>query len=372
MILVESSSFERVGPPCRLENASANTIIPPSFADTSPASLYSEPVNNKLKKALSTSIKVLIAVGLIYWLSTSGKFDWEMLSGVLVSPYSFVLLGLVGLNLLLNSYRWHLLLHSFSVKQSFYESFKLGLVGIFFNYAMPGGVGGDLVKGYYIVKSNPDKRTASATSILLDRLVGIASMAVMALVAILLSGDLLQKDWRLQSIGLSLSALVSGLVVFVFLSRSKRIFSYIEKNSFLNKLNVKGVPLKVLSAFKEVSHQPSLLFKTLVLSVLSQTCLIFVVYLASVLILQVPIDLKTVYFAVPLGMIVSAAPIAPAGIGVGQVALYSFFSMMGAQDPNIGSTGITVIQLMLFAWGLFGSYYYIRMSSEISLEKQGA
>lgn len=325
-----------------------------------------------IKPYISGIIKAGVAIALIWWLSTSGKFDWDMLSGVLSSWYCVLLMILVFTNLVLNSLRWHWVLQALGIKQSFYSSFRLNMIGIFFNYFMPGGVGGDIIKGYYIVRNNPDKRTYSAASILQDRLIGFTSMALMALAAIFVNMDLLLKDWRLQSIALSLGGIVSGFLVLLLISSSKKSIHFIENWKVFQLVNVKGIPMKIINSFHYLSKNKLTIGVSFGLSLLSQTALIMVVYFTSTLVLEVPLSLSTVYFAVPLGMMVSAAPIAPAGIGVGQVAMFSFFQMLNAPDPNIGTTGITVIQLMLFAWGILGSYYYIRMNAKVKWEPKGA
>jgi uncharacterized protein (TIRG00374 family) len=329
-------------------------------------------MNSVWKSRMAGLVKLLFAAGLIYWLSQSGRFDWEMLGGVLFSPYALVFLLLCFGNLLINNLRWLLLMRNVSINISFMESMKLSLIGIFFNYMMPGGVGGDLVKGYYIVKENPEKRTAAATSVLLDRVIGFASMSLMALLALFGGFKLLMQDWRLQSLALMLAGIFGGFLLVCVIGSSSRFMAYLEASKWFAKINFKSIPLKILQAFHQVSQNPKVILQTFVLSIFSQTCLILVVYFTSNLVLDIPLSLMTTYFAVPLGMMVSAAPIAPAGIGVGQVALYSFFSMMQVSDPNVGSTGISVIQIMLFIWGVVGSYFYVRMGSQVNLEQQSA
>ncbi|NJL25268.1 MAG: hypothetical protein HC902_08875, partial [Calothrix sp. SM1_5_4] len=43
--------------------------------------------------------------------------------------------------------------------------FSLYLIGIFFNFALPGSVGGDVVRGYYLVADHPERRMDSILSI---------------------------------------------------------------------------------------------------------------------------------------------------------------------------------------------------------------
>ena len=90
------------------------------------------------KHLLNSTLKFLVAVLLIYWLVQSGRFDLESVQKSLSPEYLAIFLFLVFLNLSFNTIRWQEILKAFEVRFSFLEAFRLGLIGIFFNYAMPG------------------------------------------------------------------------------------------------------------------------------------------------------------------------------------------------------------------------------------------
>lgn len=329
-------------------------------------------MKNGVNGILKNSIKFIVAVLLIYWLVQSGRFDLESVQQALSPKYLAIFLFLVFLNLSFNTIRWQEILKAFDVRFSFFEAFRLGLIGIFFNYAMPGGVGGDLIKGYYTVKKNPRQKTAAATSVLLDRLIGLASMVTLALFSLLFQYELLLENISLKFLMLSLFGVFVAFVLLFLVGTSSRWMAFIKRQKIIQKFNVKGIPFRVLDSFHSVAKDRMLLLRTFVLSSLSQTCMIVLVYILANSVFDLSVSLQIVYFAVPLTMIVTALPIAPAGIGVGQVAMYSFFELMKVSQPEIGATAITVIQIMLFAWGLLGSYYYLRMDVPATVENTGA
>ncbi len=75
--------------------------------------------------------------------------------------------------------RWRMLLRAGELETSWWRAFKLVLAGVFFNLFMPGLTGGDVVKAYYAAKGSG--RTAAAVmSIAVDRLIGLAALAVLA------------------------------------------------------------------------------------------------------------------------------------------------------------------------------------------------
>ena len=58
------------------------------------------------------------------------------------------------------------------VKLSYWNAIKLSYAGNFFNFALPGTVGGDVIKAYYVTRFTHHK-TEAVTTIFLDRVVGL-------------------------------------------------------------------------------------------------------------------------------------------------------------------------------------------------------
>ncbi|MFK8138029.1 MAG: lysylphosphatidylglycerol synthase transmembrane domain-containing protein [Bdellovibrionales bacterium] len=324
-----------------------------------------------MKQILTTFFKFAVAAGLIYWLSTSGKFDLKLTIEVL-NPVSFIICCLLVLtNLLLTNLRWYVLLIGQEIKIKFWPVFKLGLIGIFFNFAMPGGVGGDIVKAFYLLKENPDKKTASAFTVLMDRIIGFASMAFLALAALISQWDLLFSKWELQSMALVLVGILVGFVFLVLLSVSPRLVELFKIEQILSNLPKGEKFVKILEAFSSYGKRPMIYIQTLGLSMMAQSAVVGVVYAVAVFLGNDQIDFAACYFAVPLAMMVAAAPIAPAGIGIGQAAIFSFFAYVGVDDPMAGSIGITIVQLMLLLWGLVGAGFYLSYNQK-SMESSNA
>lgn len=65
------------------------------------------------------------------------------------------------------------------IHMTFRECYHLGFVGLFYNLMLPSSVGGDVAKAVYAYKHS-GKKIESATSILLDRLLGFVALIIMA------------------------------------------------------------------------------------------------------------------------------------------------------------------------------------------------
>ena len=65
------------------------------------------------------------------------------------------------------------------IRMTFRECYHLGFVGLFYNLMLPSSVGGDVAKAVYAYKHS-GKKIESATSIMLDRMLGFVALVIMA------------------------------------------------------------------------------------------------------------------------------------------------------------------------------------------------
>ncbi|MCB0362946.1 MAG: flippase-like domain-containing protein [Bdellovibrionales bacterium] len=174
-------------------------------------------------KSLATKIlKFSVAGGLIFWMVNRGLLDLSVLGQLLTPLHVGVGLSLIFLNIFINNFRWSLLLASQKLPSSFLVTFPLSLVGLFFNFAVPGSVGGDLLKAFYVAQDHPGRRMVAATSVMMDRIIGLYSMVWLALLAMFFNLSKVWENLILRNIFISSLALVFvmtlvlGLEIFLF------------------------------------------------------------------------------------------------------------------------------------------------------------
>lgn len=86
---------------------------------------------------------------------------------------------------MLVAYRLVLLLRMIDLRLSFPHVFKLTMIGSFFNLVIPGMVGGDIVKGAYLFKSEEDRHGRSSGIVLMDRVMGFLSLMFIGAISII-------------------------------------------------------------------------------------------------------------------------------------------------------------------------------------------
>src|SRR5258708_1211223 len=109
-------------------------------------------------------------------LSQVGKAweHWPILMGVMTLMY---------IQIAVASWRWKYLLHAQEVLLPYSEAFSLTMIGALFNIVIPGAVGGDVMKGYYVSRQAGARRSHALTTILMDRVLGLVGLALLAAVA---------------------------------------------------------------------------------------------------------------------------------------------------------------------------------------------
>src|SRR5690606_11399633 len=101
------------------------------------------------------------------------------------------------------------------ITMPFTRTVRLQLIGFFFNTAMPGAVGGDVIKGMYVLKEkSATSKTNALLTIILDRIIGLAAIFAIAACAILARYDLVVANAGL----LTLSFFVAGAVAVIVIA----------------------------------------------------------------------------------------------------------------------------------------------------------
>lgn len=264
---------------------------------------------------------------------------------------------------LLGTLRWWLLIRGASLDCSYLRAMRLQLTGFFFNTAMPGAVGGDIVKAIYIMRDQPSRtrKTPAMLTVLLDRIVGLMGLFVMGIVAALASYDKLSSHPTTNQllIGLWTVAGLSAIflaIVFVSHGDGKDPFIKILSYKMPGFRTIRGV----YEAIRAYRDRPMVIFSTIAISVLVQ--FIFMVFMGFIgRVLYGPsFDAALLAPIFPFGTLVTAIPLAPGGLGVGHAAFDRLFALVGLPGGANVFNIYVVSQLLL---NLLGVVPYLSLKS---------
>lgn len=317
-------------------------------------------MSSRFKSLLGATLKFLLAGGLIAWLIATDRLDLKSVASLFQGPQLLWAFGLIGLNLWLVSERWRSLVLPLQLAVDRWSVFRLTLIGVFFNYAMPGGVGGDVVKAYYFTRENPKTRALAVTSVVLDRAMGLYAMMMMAVAVMLWDWTHVTEVPVLHNLFLLMSLLFTGLSFAWVLLFSRRVRRLNLIPRFLGPLPLSTRLIQLYEAAHSFGLSRRRVIWALFLSLLSQAIAICFLWIAGRAAGHEEVALGTYFLIAPLGYMATAIPLSPAGIGVGQAAFFFLFNLYLGTETQIGATVITAQQVITAFFGLWGAVLYLR------------
>jgi uncharacterized protein (TIRG00374 family) len=305
--------------------------------------------------------KLVVAALLIGWLLRAGTLDLGALRLFVDRPELLLAnLATLAFAVVLGALRWRLLLRLADVHLSVARSLQLHLTALFFNIVIPGNIGGDVLKSVYVARDvTPAQRPTVYLIAFVDRLIGVASLVVIAGVVVVLRGE---AGWEtpgvreLAIIVLILLALtlLAPIVVLVLVGRTVERVEVARTGSS----RVRALIRQLVSATRLISAGPGTLIGALGLAVVMHLTgmLIFAVLATAVTADNVSLwGIASVY---PLGMLTLLMPISPSGIGVGHVAFERLFSLVGLTG---GATAFNLFLIGQTVPCLVGAFPYLTL-----------
>lgn len=315
----------------------------------------------RFKDIVLLVLKITLAVALVTWLVKSDKLDFRQL-GILKEHPGLLLFNIASwiiAPVLLGSLRWLLLLRGLGYQLKYTKALTLHFIGFFFNAAMPGAVGGDLVKVAYVVRDNRSLGKSNAMmSVLLDRVVGLLGLFTIGSIVILSGGiSLLKSDGLRSMASIIILSTVAGLAVlssaFVKITPEKDPFArLLSAFSFLSPLQ------KLYLSFRSYQHTKSYLFAAFFLSIVIQLILFVYFYVLTYVMVSSSVSVLDLAIVFPIGIASTAIPLAPGGIGVGHMAFESLFANIGLSG---GANVFNVYVISSLALSMLGAIPYVTM-----------
>ncbi|MBX3021673.1 MAG: flippase-like domain-containing protein [Bdellovibrionales bacterium] len=312
---------------------------------------------SKVSNKLSLILKVTIAVLLIGYLVKSGHLDPKDLWELMTLPNIVIALLIIGANIFMAAWRWIVLLRARGFTVPLFYGWSLYMIGIFFNHALPGAVGGDLVRGYYLVNDHPERRMDAVMSVLIDRVLGLYSFFILTLVAVAFDFDFVMGHEQIRWVALMCFMVFTGMTLFFLI-----VFSHRLSEMFGLKFFEKRIPIvhKMVVSLQYFGANRMVIVYSVGISLVAQMIGMLFFYAMAQMSGEAGVTWNAIMFAVPMGFLVTAVPIAPAGIGVGQVAFLYLFQAYLQRPTQFGATAITAFQLATACWALVGAVFYLR------------
>jgi len=260
-------------------------------------------------------------------------------------------IGLLLASVVLGAVQWQRLLAVQSLKIQRLRLLHAYSLGMFLNFVLPSGVGGDVVRAVQVHRDTKSGAKGVAAT-LLDRFAGLFTLALFASVASVLlvahHSDPLFRKLAVLTGFVAISFCVTSIVLF-----SRRVIGWIApvarmfgEGPLLDKAR------NLRSAFLEYREHPALVSQVVGLSIATQFLRILVHWCCAKA-MGLPLDLAWILLFVPVVALISVLPVSVGGWGLREGVQKTLFSYPGvmptlsALDASSGALALAVSTSLL-------------------------
>ena len=275
-----------------------------------------KPLHFVLKLAVS-----ILLIGFITWKFDLSSFYLRLTNlktGYVL--FAIIVLVIVQFN---NTARWRAVLNTIEAKLSFWTSFRLLYIGVFFNLTLPSSVGGDAVR-MYLARKEGLSLAGAINSVILERVAALSGLILLVLVT---------QPLLLNRIGDNPAKLIFPiLAIFVILAIVILIF--------LDKFPSQFHRFRIVRGLGHLASDTKKLFLSPIGTILSVgfgvSGNILVAFAAYLLCLALRIDLNIIdcFVLIPPVILITTIPISLAGWGVREGAMVVVLAYAGISEGD--------------------------------------
>jgi uncharacterized protein (TIRG00374 family) len=315
-----------------------------------------------VKRIALTALQVLITVAIVWWVFHDPTKRAEIATTLASANTKWLVLGLAGYGAVevVATLRWQILLRVQGLHLSYIRLLGLTMIGVFFNFFIPGGTGGDALKMFYLVKETPGRKSTAILSVLVDRLIGLFALIVFSGVMI---------GWKWQWLR---SAPATGPWLYLALAVLGGSLLFLVATFLVTGLGlVHRLPAKFPGRDKlaEMAMAYNVYGKALipcgtafVLSLFAHTGYYGVFYCSIRALASSAMAIPTLaqfYAIMPIIGTITSLPISVGGVGWREKLFEDFLVGLCAATAGVAVAISSMGYLLTLAWGLVGGLIYM-------------
>lgn len=317
-------------------------------------------MHRNLSKALSIAFKVAFAAAVIYWMAHSGKLDFHVVGHAFQNwPLALFLVFTLYLQIGIVSWRWNILNKTLGFGIRYLEAFSLSMIGVLFTTVIPGSVGGDVIKAYYVGTRVPNRRAHAFTTILMDRFLGMLSLLTLGAIGVVWNYHVILSNKVMTTLATFVVMAFTGsaLALLIGVFFSSQVTALFRR--FEGKLPALKHAVRSCEALEAFRADPWVLVIGVLMSLPSHLIACYGVHVAMTMVGAPDLPLERFLLAVPVGLITTVIPLTPGGVGIGQGAFHYLFEKLAPGSGNSAANAFTVYQTLQIAVYLTGFVSYL-------------
>ncbi len=268
--------------------------------------------------------------------------------------------------------RWYLLARALELPFRLSDAFRLGMVGYYYNIVLPGAVGGDFLKAYFMYREHPERRAAAVATVVVDRMLGLFGLLLFAALfggAFWILGDprVVGNGYLEKIIAISAGLVLAAVAGWVVLGLLPPARSTAFENA-LRGLKWVGPTLADLWAAAAMFRQrPKFLYLTIPITAFAQTIMIVYLHLAVRVFPGPEIGTFAEHCIIgPIGYIAQAFFPAPGGVG-GAEAIFGYLYTLIGRPEQAAVIGRLTMRVAEIGLGVLGYIVYLSMKAELPI-----
>jgi uncharacterized protein (TIRG00374 family) len=307
-------------------------------------------------------LKYPLMIFLVWYLISSGRFDFRALAQFFQSSKFFVIiLALVVLVFghLLLSVRYRFVVQALGYKPKLVTIFNIIRVGLFYNNFLPGGTGGDLMRIYYLKKKEGMPISEGTASTLLDRMLAMLGLVFVAIVSLIVV-SLVNRSGAVadminsQPLILGVAALIPVCVIGgLFLLRVQAVYSLVER--ILSKIIFGDKMMNFMKTFRVLALNTKVVMTSFGLSLIGHTIIISTISMIAYAMYGMPAVYATMATA-GIILLTSIIPLTPGNIGLTEWLADNLFRLFGVEG---GANVFAMWRVVSVLFSLFGGIIYL-------------
>jgi uncharacterized protein (TIRG00374 family) len=307
-------------------------------------------------------LQLLVTAAGLWYVFHDPQRRAQIVEALRQASLSWVLLGWICYSVveMLATVRWQILLRIQGIRISWLRAGAIVIIGLFFNQFLPGGVGGDAMRLYFIFKQAPRRKVGAALSIAMDRLFGLLTVAFLASVSFSLRFSWLNRSATPRHIAYLAFILLSGSLAFVILLLllvSSDLLHDLPKRTPFRKMIVKSG--EALLCYRTHLVAMAYIFPITVMAHLAYFTSFFCAGESLRASTGHAASLADVLSIMPLVDTIISVPISLGGVGVRETLFQELLGNLAHLPPALAAFTASLGFAIQACWGLVGAAIFL-------------
>lgn len=315
-----------------------------------------------IKRIALLLLQLLVTTAGMYYVFHDPHIRAEILAALRHSDWHWLVGGWAFYSLVesVATGRWQMLLRVQSISLSWLHAGAIVIIGLFFNMFLPGLIGGDAMRLYLVYKEAPQKKTRATLSVAMDRLLGLVSLLLLALLVVIWRFNWLKQVPQTLHITYAALVILGGAALFV------TALAWGVGSRWLRRLP-KKLPFRAAivesgDALRLYAKRPGVCLAALGLTILSHLAY-YLSYYCAARSLQAAAgaeaSLLDFVSIMPLVNTITGVPISFGGVGVRETLFKNLLGHLCGVPAATAALAASLGYAIQASWGLIGGASYL-------------